>query len=51
MRQLYREAINQRESLKVEDYFEKYRNGKLGLIQMSEMLRYNHGINIWDNIK
>lgn len=51
MRQLYREAINQRESLKVADYFEKYRNGKLGLIQMSEMLRYNHGINIWDNIK
>jgi hypothetical protein len=51
MRSIYREAINQRESLRIGDYFEKYRQGKLGLMQMAEMLRYNHGINIWDNVK
>lgn len=33
------------------DYFAKYRAGRLGLIQMSEMLRYNHGINIWESVK
>lgn len=35
MRQLYREAINQREAGKVADYLEKYREGKLGLMQMA----------------
>ena len=46
MRQLYRSAINQRETLYIDTYFQKYRSGKLGIIEMSEMLRYNHGINI-----
>jgi hypothetical protein len=46
MRQLYRSAINQRETLYIDTYFQKYRTGKLGIIEMSEMLRYNHGINI-----
>jgi uncharacterized protein YbgA (DUF1722 family) len=46
MRKIYREAINQRESQKIGTYFEKYQQGKLPLIKMSEMLRYNHGINI-----
>ncbi len=33
------------------DYIEKYRKGKINLSDMSNMLRYNHGINISESIE
>lgn len=50
MRRIYREAINQRENLKIGGYFEKYQQGRLSLGEMSDLLRYNHGINILDHV-